>query len=91
MRIKNRKTASREDLLWEMDMKTAALKRIHRICNELIVEDELATPQLATVKKIRYIAGAHYPSLEPQAGDRLEIKAKADKALADKPAPEISL
>jgi hypothetical protein len=60
MRIKNRKTASREDLLWEMDMKTAALKRIHRICNE-------------------------------QAGDRLEIKAKADKALADKPAPEISL
>jgi hypothetical protein len=76
MRTKNRATATREDLLWEMDKKTAALKRIHRICNELLDEGEIASPQFAIVKKIRYLAGAHYPALEPQAGDRLEIKAR---------------
>lgn len=76
MRRIARQTATREDLLWEMDKKTAALKRIHRICNELLTEDELGTPQFCTVKKIREIAGSHYPSLEPQRGDRLEINAK---------------
>jgi hypothetical protein len=57
-----------------MDKKTAALKRIHKICNELLIENKLETPQHLTVKKIRHIAGAHYPTLEPQRGDRLEIK-----------------
>lgn len=74
MRTKTRRDATREDLLWEMDKKTAALKRIHRICNELLAEDELATPQFVTVKKIRSIASTHYPPLQPEPGDRLTIR-----------------
>lgn len=49
----SRSKATREDILWQMDMKTAALKRIHRICNELLDEDQLDTPQFCTVEKIR--------------------------------------
>ena len=76
MREKTRAAASREELLWVMDKKTAALKKIHKLCNDLLDSpDGLANPEFVQVKKIRYIAGAHYPALEPRAGDRLEIKA----------------
>jgi hypothetical protein len=75
MRTKTRESATREDLLWEMDKKTAALKRIHRLCNEMSPDDQEREVCVA-IKRIRYIAGANYPSLEPQAGDRLEIKAQ---------------
>lgn len=81
MRKKTRQAATREELLSEMDKKTTALKTIHRLCNEMLnSEHGLAMPEFATVKKIRYLAGAHYPALEPQAGDRLVIKPLSEAA-----------
>lgn len=73
MRQLNRDTATREELLWEMDKKTAALKIIHRKCNEILDRDDLNTEDFVEVKQIRYMAGASYPVLEPQEGDRLVI------------------
>lgn len=71
MRQLNRNTATREELLWEMDKKTAALKIIQ--CNEILDRDDLNTEDFVEVKQIRYMAGASYPVLEPQEGDRLVI------------------
>lgn len=70
-----RDKATREELLWAMDMKTAALKRIHRKCNELLDGDYLDKDAILLVKNIRYISGAHYPAMEPTINDRLTIVA----------------
>lgn len=70
-----RDKATREEFLWAMDMKTAALKRIHRKCNELLDGDYLDKDAILLVKNIRYISGAHYPAMEPTINDRLTIVA----------------
>ena len=48
-----------------MDKKTAALKRIHRLCNDLLEKNELDTRQIISVKLIRELASTNYPPLEP--------------------------
>jgi hypothetical protein len=72
--MKRRKNVTREDLLWETDKKTAALKKIHKLCNELLDDDDCSIVE--HIKAIRYLAGTYYLALEPQVEDHLEIKAQ---------------
>jgi hypothetical protein len=67
--MRQRSRNNPEDVLWVMDQKTAALKRIHRLCNDLLDdgEDALTARQ---IKKIRQIASDHWPTLEYTEADR---------------------
>lgn len=49
-----------------MDEKTAALKKIHRLCNQLLLSDDC--DDISGIKELRHIAGKYYPPLEPIAG-----------------------
>ena len=60
-----RETVTRPELFYVMDKKTAALKRIHRLCNDLLEKNELDTRQIISVKLIRELASTNYPPLEP--------------------------
>lgn len=65
--MRKRKRENLEDALWAMDQKTAALMRIHRICNECVDDGDI---DLTDIKKIRQIASDIWPLLAYTEADR---------------------
>jgi hypothetical protein len=67
-RHKSVRLVTAQRILEITDHKTAVLKRIHKLCNEILEDYENGDGDkiYGLVKEIRFIAGQTYPKLEPE-------------------------